>query len=146
MKKIKDYSDEDDYEVDDPEEVERDEEEWTPPEAGTESGSFVLAKADLVSSKNKTPSKGKSDVEASSYPTLWRIDGKALLQKFLPFEKDGKVLYKSTTTYSGWQLSNKDNYLAVQVTFKVQSRQETIVELHFDPTQQQEVVKEEKED
>jgi hypothetical protein len=35
MKKIKDYSDEDDYEVDDPEEVERDEEEWTP-EAGTE--------------------------------------------------------------------------------------------------------------
>lgn len=43
--------------------------------------------------------------------------------------------------YSGWQLSNKDNYIAVQVSFKVQSRQETIVELHFDPTQQQEVVK-----
>jgi len=60
----------------------------------------VLAKADLVSSKNKTPSKGKSDVESSPYPTLWRIDGKALLQKFLPFEKDGKVLYKSTTTVS----------------------------------------------
>lgn len=43
--------------------------------------------------------------------------------------------------YSGWQISNKDNYIAVQVTFKVQSRQETIVELHFDPTQHQEVVK-----
>lgn len=41
--------------------------------------------------------------------------------------------------YSGWQISNKDNYIAVQVTFKVQSRQETIVELHFDPTQHQEV-------
>lgn len=63
-----------------------------------QSGSFVLAKADLVSNKNKTSSKGKSDVESSPYPTLWRIDGKALLQKFLPFEEDGKVLYKSTTT------------------------------------------------
>ncbi|XP_011160435.1 nucleoplasmin-like protein ANO39 [Solenopsis invicta] len=236
MKKIKDYSDEDDYEVDDPDypEVEgASEEEWTP-EAGTEagskirpqrgmakkrqhseeedeeeeeeeeedefeedeesdsdggkkskrkrrskkeddekedeeeedsddnsynesgetpkeytSGSFVLAKADLESNKNKEDnlsSKGKSDVESSAYPTLWRIDGKALLQKFLPFEEDGKVLYKSTTTYSGWQQSNKDNYIAVQVSFKVQSRQETIVELHFDPSQQQEVVKDDKED
>lgn len=63
-----------------------------------QSGSFVLAKADLASNKNKTSSKGKSDVESSPYPTLWRIDGKALLQKFLPFEEDGKVLYKSTTT------------------------------------------------
>ncbi|KAL0132362.1 hypothetical protein PUN28_000266 [Cardiocondyla obscurior] len=232
MKKIKDYSDEDDYEVDDPDypEVEgASEEEWTPeagPESGTKirpqrgakkrqhseeeeeeeeedfeedeeeedeesdsdtgkkskrkkqskkedeerdyeddedsddnsynetgdppkeytSGSFVLAKADLES-KNKEDniSKGKSNVETSPYPTLWRIDGKALLQKFLPFEEDGKVLYKSTTTYSGWQQSNKDNYIAVQVSFKVQSRQETIVELHFDPTQPQEV-KDDKED
>lgn len=65
-----------------------------------QSGSFVLAKADLVSNKSKSSSKDKSDVESSSYPTLWRIDGKALLQKFLPFEEDGKVLYKSTTTVS----------------------------------------------
>jgi len=68
-----------------------------------QSGSFVLAKADLESNKNKEDnlsSKGKSDVESSTYPTLWRIDGKALLQKFLPFEEDGKVLYKSTTTVS----------------------------------------------
>jgi len=68
-----------------------------------QSGSFVLAKADLESNKNKEDnlsSKGKSDVESSNYPTLWRIDGKALLQKFLPFEEDGKILYKSTTTVS----------------------------------------------
>jgi len=65
-----------------------------------QSGSFVLAKADLGPNKNKTSNKGKSDVESSPYPTLWRIDGKALLQKFLPFEEDGKVLYKSTTTVS----------------------------------------------
>jgi len=44
-------------------------------------------------------------VESSTYPTLWRIDGKALLQKFLPFEEDGKVLYKSTTTVSAWFFS-----------------------------------------
>lgn len=64
-----------------------------------QSGSFVLAKADLAS-KTKTSNKGKSEVESSPHPTLWRIDGKALLQKYLPFEKDGKVLYKSTTTVS----------------------------------------------
>ncbi|KAG7199352.1 hypothetical protein KM043_018196 [Ampulex compressa] len=94
------------------------------------SGAFVVAKADIG---------GNTD------PTLWRIDGKALLQKFLPFKEDGKTLYKSTSTYSGWSVNTKDKYLAAQVTFKVQSRTETIVELHLDQ-QQQEVVKEEKED
>ncbi|XP_012274415.1 nucleolin [Orussus abietinus] len=95
------------------------------------SGAFVVAKADLG---------------ANSDPTLWRIDGKALLQKYLPFKEDGKTLYKSTSTYSGWSVNNKDKYLAAQVTFKVQNRSETIVELHLDRQQQQEVVKEEKED
>ncbi|XP_051163793.1 nucleolin-like [Leptopilina boulardi] len=94
------------------------------------SGAFVVA---------------KSDIGQSTDPTLWRIDGKALLQKYLPFKDDGKTLYKSTSTYSGWSVNNKDKYLAAQVTFKVQNRSETIVELHLD-TQQQEVVKEEKED
>lgn len=94
------------------------------------SGAFVVAKADL---------RGNTD------PTLWRIDGKALLQKFLPFKEDGKTLYKSTSTYSGWSVNNQDKYLAAQVTFKVQSRTETIVELHLDQ-QQQDAVKEEKED
>lgn len=95
------------------------------------SGAFVVAKTDLG---------GSTD------PTLWRIDGKALLQKYLPFKKDGKTLYKSTSTYSGWTASSKDKYLAAQVTFKAQGRTETIVELHLDQQQQEEVVKEEKED
>ncbi|XP_043251232.1 uncharacterized protein LOC143341881 [Colletes latitarsis] len=94
------------------------------------SGAFVVAKADIGTSTD---------------PTLWRIDGKALLQKFLPFKENGKTLYKSTSTYSGWSVNNKDKYLAAQVTFKVQSRTETIVELHLDQ-QQQEIVKEDKED
>lgn len=95
------------------------------------SGAFVVA---------------KGDIGGNTEPTLWRIDGKALLQKFLPFKEDGKTLYKSTSTYSGWSVNNKDKYLAAQVTFKVQSRIETIVELHLDQQQQQDVVKEEKED
>ncbi|XP_029047814.1 uncharacterized protein LOC117606267 [Osmia lignaria lignaria] len=95
------------------------------------SGAFVVA---------------KGDIGGNTEPTLWRIDGKALLQKFLPFKEDGKTLYKSTSTYSGWSVNNKDKYLAAQVTFKVQSRTETIVELHLDQQQQSEVVKDEKED
>jgi len=94
------------------------------------SGAFVVAKA---------------DIGGSTDPTLWRIDGKALLQKFLPYKDDGKTLYKSTSTYSGWSITNKDKYLAAQVTFKVQNRSETVVELHLD--QEQKVTsKEDKED
>lgn len=52
-----------------------------------QSGAFVVAKADIGNTDG-----GNTD------PTLWRIDGKALLQKFLPFKEDGKTLYKSTST------------------------------------------------
>ncbi|CAG5096199.1 Protein of unknown function [Cotesia congregata] len=90
------------------------------------SGAFVVAKADVG---------GDSD------PTLWRIDGKALLQKYLPFKEEGKTLYKSTSTYSGWSADHKEKFLAAQVTFKVQKKNETIVELHLNQQQQQEVVK-----
>ncbi|XP_063978516.1 ABC transporter F family member 4-like [Diachasmimorpha longicaudata] len=88
------------------------------------SGAFVVAKADVG-----------GDID----PTLWRIDGKALLQKYLPFKQEGKTLYKSTSTYSGWSANNKDKYLAAQVTFKVQNRNETVVELHLDQQQQESV-------
>lgn len=91
-----------------------------------QSGAFVVAKADIT---------GDTD------PTLWRIDGKALLQKYLPIKEDDKTVYKSTSTYSGWSVNNKDKYVAAQVTFKVQNRHETVVELHLDQQQQQEIVK-----
>ncbi|XP_058796205.1 nucleolin-like isoform X2 [Phymastichus coffea] len=86
------------------------------------SGAFVVAKADITGDKD---------------PTLWRIDGKALLQKYLPYKEEGKTLYKSTSTYSGWSVNNKDKYVAAKVTFKVQSRQETVVELHLEESQKQ---------
>lgn len=33
-------------------------------------------------------------------PHVWKIDGKALLQKYVPFEQDGKTLYKNTSVVS----------------------------------------------
>jgi len=33
-------------------------------------------------------------------PPVWKIDGKALLQKYIPFKQDGKVLYKNTSVVS----------------------------------------------
>lgn len=33
-------------------------------------------------------------------PHVWKIDGKALLQKYIPFEQDGKTLYKNTSVVS----------------------------------------------
>ncbi|KAF7996614.1 hypothetical protein HCN44_002260 [Aphidius gifuensis] len=114
----------DEYDDDDSDDNNFNDTSGIPPKDYT-SGAFVVAKADVG---------GDTD------PTLWRIDGKALLQKYLPFKDDGKTMYKSTSTYSGWSVNNKDKYLAAQVTFKVQNRTETIVELHLDqPTQ--EVVK-----
>lgn len=123
-----------------------------------QSGSFVISKEDLeVAKKNKN----KNISEVDKYPNLWRIDGKALLQKYLPFQdKSGKILYKSTTTvsalfyiytiftnldvihkdfirfqYSGWQISNKHKYVSLNVSLKSENRQEAIAELTapFDP-------------
>ncbi|KAK0162993.1 hypothetical protein PV327_006711 [Microctonus hyperodae] len=122
--KKKRRSKKEDDEEDDSDDNSFNESSGIPPKDYT-SGAFVVAKADVG---------GNND------PTLWRIDGKALLQKYLPFKTEGKTLYKSTSTYSGWSVNNKDKYLAAQVTFKVQNRNETIVELHLDE-QQQEVVK-----
>ncbi|XP_026281397.1 uncharacterized protein LOC113208562 isoform X1 [Frankliniella occidentalis] len=69
----------------------------------------------------------KPDFHASRTPAIWRIDGKALLQKYTHFEQDGQTLYKNTSTYSGWVANNKDQYYPVTVEFKTQSRKETIV-------------------
>ncbi|XP_020290070.1 nucleolin-like [Pseudomyrmex gracilis] len=111
-----------------------------------QSGSFVISKEDLeVAKKNKN----KNISEVDKYPNLWRIDGKALLQKYLPFQdKSGKILYKSTTTYSGWQISNKHKYVSLNVSLKSENRQEAIAELTapFDPAKFLEEAKSDKEE
>lgn len=82
------------------------------------SGAFVVMKSDFINS--------------TSDPPIWKIDGKALLQKYIPFVQDGKTLYKNTSVYSGWTINNKDNYYPITVIFKQQSRKEHIVEFQRD--------------
>uniref|UniRef100_A0ABD2XCJ4 DUF4211 domain-containing protein n=1 Tax=Trichogramma kaykai TaxID=54128 RepID=A0ABD2XCJ4_9HYME len=76
------------------------------------SGEFVVIKTDL-------------DQE---YPPLWRIDGKTLLQKYEPFQANGKTLYRNISTYSGWAPQSRYIYQSVPVKFWQQNKEETIVE------------------
>ncbi|XP_034249577.1 uncharacterized protein LOC117650328 isoform X2 [Thrips palmi] len=69
----------------------------------------------------------KSDFHSTTTPAIWKIDGKALLQKYVHFDQDGQIMYKNTSTYSGWTLSNKDQYYPAAVEVKSQKRNETIV-------------------
>lgn len=53
-----------------------------------QTGSFVILKKDAVGE------------EPSKHPVIWRIDGKALLQKYEAFDEDNKVLHKNTSIVS----------------------------------------------
>lgn len=81
------------------------------------SGSFVVLKTDL---------------DGDNDPPLWKIDGKALLQKYIPFEQEGKIYYKNTSVYSGWTVNNRNQYYAATVVFKQQNRKEHIIEFQKD--------------
>lgn len=119
-----DEEDEDEEDLDDEENVEEEEEEEedenagapgsTPPKEFT-NGAFVVL---------------KTDFENEGEPIIWKIDGKALLQKYVPFkdEESSKTLYKNTSVYSGWSINNKEQYYAAPVIFKQQTRKEHIVE------------------
>ncbi|XP_050672595.1 serine-rich adhesin for platelets-like isoform X2 [Leptidea sinapis] len=63
------------------------------------------------------------------WPAMWRVDGKTLLQKFEPFEENGKVLYRNISTYTVWNPDNKKLYTQVPVKIRSQSHLETIIEL-----------------
>ncbi|KAK4886206.1 hypothetical protein RN001_002477 [Aquatica leii] len=69
--------------------------------------------------------KGELDVE---WPPIWRVDGKTLLQKYEPFEKNGQTLYRNISTYTSWTPDSKKQYVTVPVRYKIQSHLETIVE------------------
>ncbi|KAL3266755.1 hypothetical protein HHI36_010915 [Cryptolaemus montrouzieri] len=75
-------------------------------------GEFVVIKADLK----------------QEWPPIWRVDGKTLLQKYEPFEQDGKTLYRNISTYTSWTPESKKQYMSVPVKFKSQSQLEIIVE------------------
>lgn len=97
----------------------------------------------------------KSDFNNGGDPPIWKIDGKALLQKYIPFQQDDKTYYKNTSVvsllfiwksrcdvvfsnssmclqYSGWTTGNKDQYYPATVIFKQQTRKEHIVEFQRD--------------
>uniref|UniRef100_A0A1I8E9T0 DUF4211 domain-containing protein n=1 Tax=Wuchereria bancrofti TaxID=6293 RepID=A0A1I8E9T0_WUCBA len=75
-------------------------------------GTFVVCKADIL--KEDCP--------------LWRVDNQNLLQKYPPFNLDGKITYRNSSTYSGWCDQIADSYIVVRVRFIKHSRSESIVE------------------
>ncbi|XP_056631212.1 leiomodin-2-like [Diorhabda sublineata] len=83
-------------------------------------GSFVILKKDAQVG------------DPSKHPCIWRIDGKALLQKYEAFDDDGKVRHKNTSIYTGWSPMDKDLYAPVSVDVVQHNNQNLTVELHWD--------------
>jgi len=113
----KEPSDDDEDEENEDEEEEGEEDEEDSEDETSGNGSFVVL---------------KSDLQVDGNPPLWKIDGKALLQKYVPFEQDGKTLYKNTSTYSGWTQSSRIQYAAAPVTYVQQGKKEIIIEFNRD--------------
>ncbi|XP_057381861.1 uncharacterized protein LOC130704459 [Daphnia carinata] len=81
-------------------------------EKGFDSGKFIMLKSDLKTQKS---------------PSIWRIDGKNLLQKYESISYNDGVAYRNISTYSSWMASNRGLYVPIEVEFSVQSKSETIV-------------------
>lgn len=75
-------------------------------------GNFVLAIAD----------KDKEN------PPIWRIEGKSLLQRFEPFDADGRILYRNASSYSAWNSTTIYKYIGVNVILVTHNRVSSIVE------------------
>jgi hypothetical protein len=60
------------------------------------------------------------------------VDGKALLQKYEPFEDEGKIRHKTTSIYTGWSALDRDLYAPVTVTVKQHNNQTLIVDLNWE--------------
>eukprot|EP00092_Neocalanus_flemingeri_P012349 GFUD01013315.1.p1 GENE.GFUD01013315.1~~GFUD01013315.1.p1 ORF type:complete len:1215 (-),score=291.42 GFUD01013315.1:329-3973(-) len=60
-------------------------------------------------------------------PSLWRVDGKTLIQKYECLDEEG-IKYKNVNTYSGWTASTRHRYSAVSVKVIKSTGQDTIVE------------------
>ena len=62
-------------------------------------------------------------------PIIWRIEGKALLQKFEPsVQSDGSVIYSNTSSYSAWNPTVKQKFRGVDVRIMACSRTKITVE------------------
>ena len=70
----------------------------------------------------------KEDIGTTKCP-LWKVDNQNLLQKFTPSEgSGGGIVYKSSSTYSGWAAAQSERYLSVTVRYVEHSRSAQTVE------------------
>lgn len=83
-------------------------------------GAFVILKKDAQM------------VDTNKQPILWRIDGKALLQKYEAFEEDGVVKHRNTSIYTGWSPLDQDLYSPVTVKVIQHHGQNMTVELNWE--------------
>ncbi|XP_031357426.1 acidic leucine-rich nuclear phosphoprotein 32 family member B-like isoform X2 [Photinus pyralis] len=70
--------------------------------------------------------------DPSKKPCLWRIDGKALLQKYEPFDEEGQVRHRNTSIYTGWSSLDKEMYYPVTVKVLQHQGQNMTVELNWE--------------
>ncbi|CAB3399145.1 unnamed protein product [Caenorhabditis bovis] len=76
-------------------------------------GTYVVCKADIL----------RDDC------ALWRVDNQNLLQKFPPLPVGGnRIIYKSSSTYSGWCEQISHQYYRIAVNVLKQNRSETTIE------------------
>ncbi|XP_050311810.1 uncharacterized protein LOC126747308 isoform X4 [Anthonomus grandis grandis] len=83
-------------------------------------GSFVIAKKDAQGG------------DPAKHPVIWRIDGKALLQKYEAFDEDEKVRHKNTSIYTGWSPLDKDLYAPITVDVIRHNNNNLTVEVQWD--------------
>ncbi|KAJ8930067.1 hypothetical protein NQ314_017172 [Rhamnusium bicolor] len=83
-------------------------------------------------SAKPVPAKDAQVGDPSKHPCIWRIDGKALLQKYEAFDEAGKVRHKNTSIYTGWSPMDKDLYAPITVDVIHHNNQNLTVELHWD--------------
>lgn len=83
-------------------------------------GSFVILKKDAQGGDPK------------KHPCIWRIDGKALLQKYEAFDEDDKVRHKNTSVYTGWSPLDKDLYAPITVDVVRHNNNNLTVEVQWD--------------
>lgn len=83
-------------------------------------GSFVILKKDAQGG------------DPSKHPVIWRIDGKALLQKYEAFDEEDKVRHKYTSIYTGWSPLDKDLYAPITVDVIRHNNNNLTVEVQWD--------------
>ncbi|CAH1183498.1 unnamed protein product [Ceutorhynchus assimilis] len=76
----------------------------------------------------------KKDIKGGpqARPVIWKIDGKAILQKFEAFDEGDKVQHRITPIYTGWSPLDRELYAPLKVDVKSQFKSNLeVVEVHW---------------